>query len=274
MTDLEYLIRDKYNGDSSLVTEEDKRRLASSEPLACVIGWIPFLGLKVYLDSHPLIPRPETEWWTEMMLESIHLRCCGTHSKLHRTPCTAQSFARPRLASEHFQTPSESIHVLDLCAGSGAIGLSVLREIPTAQVCFIEKEHPHLATIQKNIAVNNLDPLRASLFSGDLFENVPETQFDIIACNPPYIPSTRILEKSVTEFEPAEALYGGDDGLDLIRRIAQEAPAHLKAHGELWLEADIENIDEAKGLLLSHGARDAVIQDDLYGRPRLVIAYY
>lgn len=245
MTDLEYVVRDKYHGDSSLVTEEDMSRLASGEPVAYIIGWLPFLELHLALDSKPLIPRPETEWWTELLIAYIR-------EKYKDAPIT----------------------ILDLCAGSGAIGLSLLKAIPHAQVYFIEQEDAHLKTIQANIISNNLDPLRASIFSGDLFQNVPEVQFDIIACNPPYIPDTRVLDKSVTEFEPGHALFSGIDGLDLIRRIANESPAHMVSGGELWLEADIENIEEAKELLLSHSAKSAVIQNDLYGRPRLVIAYY
>jgi release factor glutamine methyltransferase len=245
MTDLEYLVRDKYHGDASLITKEDTDRLASGEPLAYVIGWIPFLGLQIDLQSKPLIPRPETEWWTELLI---------TH-----------------IADIDKDRP---IAVLDLCAGSGAIGLALLNALPTVQVHFIEHDDRHLKTIQANMTRNNLDPLRAHLFSGDLFENVPEVQFDIIACNPPYIPRTRSLETTVTTFEPSDALFSGTDGLDIIRRIANEVPAHLKSGGSLWLEADIDNIEEAKTLLLSHGARSAVIQNDLYGRPRLVIAYY
>ena len=245
MTDLEYIIRDKYAGDASLVTPEDPKRLASGEPVAYIIGWIPFLGLQITLSSKPLIPRPETEWWTELLIAYIT-------EKYGDTPVT----------------------ILDLCAGSGAIGLALLKTHSQAQVYFIEQNDHHLKTIQENIHTNNLDPLRAQLFSGDLFENVPEVQFDIIACNPPYIPSTRVLEAGVTSFEPAQALFSGGDGLDLIRRIANEAKAHLRSGGELWMEADIDNIEEAKALLLSHGARSAVIQNDLYGRPRLVIAYY
>jgi release factor glutamine methyltransferase len=245
MTDLEYLVRDKYHGDASLITTKDTDRLASGEPLAYVIGWIPFLGLQIDLQSKPLIPRPETEWWTELLISHIQ----KTHG-------------------------DDPVTILDLCAGSGAIGLALLNALPTAQVYFIEHDDRHLQTIQTNMTRNDLDPLRAHLFSGDLFENVPELQFDVIACNPPYIPSTRSLETAVTAFEPSGALYSGTDGLNIIRRIANEVPAHLKSGGSLWLEADIDNIEEAKTLLLSHGAQSAVIQNDLYGRPRLVIAYY
>lgn len=245
MTDLEHIIRDKYDGDASKVTKSDRDRINSGEPLAYIIGWIPFLGLRIFLDSKPLIPRPETEWWTEKLI----------------------TFAQKKYQDE-------AIHFLDLCAGSGAIGLSLLKTFPHTQIHFAELEKQHIETIQKNIEVNELDNSRAAFSSGNLFEAVPPQQFDIIACNPPYVPSTRALDASVTSFEPKDALFAGSDGLDLIRRIANEVPAHIKSGGELWLEADIDNIDETKRLLEAQGARDVVIQDDLYGRPRLVIAYY
>lgn len=245
MTDLDLLIRDKYDGDASKVTQEDRDRITSGEPLAYIIGWVPFLGLRISLDANPLIPRPETEWWTEELI---------------------------RHARERF--PNQPLDLLDLCAGSGAIGLSLLQALPSAHVYVIERDTALLPTIQKNMTLNKLDAMRATVFSGDLFENVPEVRFDIIACNPPYIPSTRTLDASVVGFEPTDALFAGADGLDLIRRIANEAPAHVKSSGELWLEADIENIDEAKRLLETHGAHEVVIRNDLYGRPRLVIAYY
>lgn len=245
MTDLEHVIREKYDGDASQVTDEDRGRLASGEPLAYIIGWVPFLGLKIYLDSKPLIPRPETEWWTEILIS--HIR------------------------EQYKDKPGT---VLDLCAGSGAIGLAVLYALPQTTVRFIEQEHTHLQTIQKNMQANNVSPIHMSLFSGDLFENASEMQFNIIACNPPYVPATRMLEASVTDFEPAHALYAGKDGLDLIRRIATEAPAYILPDGELWIEADISNIEEAKTLLETHGAKKAVIRNDHYDRPRLVIAYY
>lgn len=245
MTDIEYIVRDKYGGDASQITTEDERRLASGEPIAYIIGWVPFLGLKIELTSKPLIPRPETEWWAELLI---------TH--------TTQKYE---------DTP---VSVLDLCAGSGVIGLALMNARPHADVYFSELDEHHLKTIEENIMRNHFDPLRAHLFSGDLFENVPQVQFDIIACNPPYVPSTRVLETSVTEFEPAQALFSGTDGLDLIRRIAEVVTAYIREGGEVWMEADIENVEEAKALLLSHGAHEAVIHNDLYGRPRLVIAYY
>ena len=242
----EFLIRDKYDGDSSVDLSKDLARLEGGEPLAYVIGWIPFLGLRVSLDSRPLIPRPETESWTE----DLHARL---KEKFEDRPFT----------------------FLDLCAGSGAIGLSVLAHFPAARVRFAELVSAHCDQIRRNIEENDLDASRATVHIGDLFDVFPSDQrFNIIAANPPYIPETRTLEASVTDFEPKVALYAGDDGLDLIRRIAAEASQRLEDDGELWMECDIDNIEEAKEMLLQHGAKEATIRNDVYGRPRVCVGYY
>ncbi|MDB5265950.1 MAG: Release factor glutamine methyltransferase [Parcubacteria group bacterium] len=243
--DIVALIRDKYEGkasDSEL--EADLARLAAGEPLAYVIGWIPFLNLHIRLDSHPLIPRPETEWWTNELI--THLR-------------------------ERFgDTP---FHLLDLCAGSGAIGLAILSAFPNAHVSFGELMPEHVAQIKMNLEENNLDASRAHMYESDLFTAVPGS-FDVIASNPPYIPQERALDTSVTNFEPPESLFGGNDGLGVIRRIALEAQMHLNPEGELWLEADMENVGLAKTILDTYGTSSSEIRTDQYGRQRFVVAYY
>ncbi len=243
--DLELLIRDKYAGNRDADITDDVVRLESGEPLAYVIGWVPFLGLSVRLDSRPLIPRPETEWWTEMLCEHLH---------------------------EKFG--DEPFSFLDLCAGSGAIGLAVLSRFPHARVSFAELSPLHSALIHMNIDENNLDSSRADIRSGDLFAPFAQSQFDIVATNPPYVPTTRELEESVTSFEPSEALFAGRDGLDIIKRIVSEVPAHMHTNGEVWIECDIANVEETAELLRAHGARDAQMRTDLYGRPRVAVGYF
>lgn len=239
------LVRDKYDGREDADIAADCARLAAGEPLAYVIGWVPFLGLRIGLDSRPLIPRPETEWWTQEL-------CAHLEERFGDRP----------------------FRLLDLCAGSGAIGLAVLAKLPHAQVSFGELELPHAQQIRENLSLNGIDAARADVRVSDLFAAFPGERFDVIATNPPYIPAARALDPSVTLYEPQEALFSGDDGLDLIRRIAIEVPQHLSASGELWLEADIENIDRARELILEGSARDARIRTDLYGRPRVVVGYY
>lgn len=244
--DIDLLVRDTYAGDKTAVTSEDLARLSSGEPLAYVIGWIPFLGLQIYLDSRPLIPRPETEWWVEAFIHEARAR----------------------------DTEQSPLRILDLCAGSGAIGLAVLKALPYAHVSFAELSPSHTAQIERNLRVNNLDASRATIRSSDVFSAFPTETWDIILCNPPYIPSTRTLESSVVDFEPSEALFAGLDGLDLIRQISAEVTKHLSLPAEVWMECDSANIAESAGLLTKAGSEGVDIRTDQYGRPRIVVGYF
>ena len=242
--DIRALIRDKYEGDETANIEEDLERLQNEEPLAYVIGWIPFLGLRIDLSSRPLIPRPETEWWTEKL-------CAHLRAKFADAPFT----------------------FLDLCSGSGAIGLAIAKQFPNAHVTLSDVDASHKASIEHSIELNGLSNEAITLGSGDLFQNLQEARFNVIAANPPYIPDTRALPRSVTAFEPSLALYSGSDGLELIERITKEVSDHLHAHGELWLECDIAHSKEVAELLSATGA-DSTIHEDQYGRPRFVVSYY
>lgn len=255
-TDLDALIREKYKGDKEALAKEDLERLKGGEPLAYVIGNIPFLGLSIGLSSHPLIPRPETEWWTEHLIAHIKARdnTMIYHSKI--------------------EPSSGRVRVLDLCAGSGAIGLAILKHCPNTMVSFGEIESAHTALIAENLEQNGLDASRADIRTGDLFAPFAGERFDIIATNPPYIQEGRTLPESVTKYEPALALFGGADGLSVIRKIGSEASLYIKDGGELWMECDTGHIEEAKRLLEETAAREAKIRTDQYGRPRLIVGYY
>lgn len=242
--DERFLARDKYDGDRSAITQEDRSRLASGEPLAYVIGWQPFLGLRLTLASKPLIPRPETEWWTEELI---------AHARAHFG-------GRP-------------FSLLDLCAGSGAIGLSIAKHLPNAHVTLAEIDERHAALIKENAAINDISAERIEVVTGDLFAPLTARRFDIIATNPPYIPSGRALPHSVAEFEPHEALFAGTDGLAIIRKIISGAREHLTEGGRLWLEADIEHIETAVHLFEEAGAKATILKDQ-YERPRVVVAYW
>lgn len=236
------LLDEKYSGVPSEAFETDRARLASGEPLAYVIGWQPFLGLQIHLDSRPLIPRPETEDWTEKLIAQLNKNQTG-------------------------------ISVLDVCAGSGAIGCAILKHVPHADVWFSELDEVHVETIQKNIRTNNLDASRAHVVSGDLFASLEGKKFSVIATNPPYIPEGRVLPESVSLYEPHKALFAGSDGLSLIRRIAASAKEHMLPGGQLWLECDSEHVEAAMRCFWGSASR-VDMRKDQYGRPRLIVGYY
>ncbi len=241
--DEQSLLEEKYGGLRNPHFEEDCKRLAAGEPLAYVIGHQPFLGLNIYLDSHPLIPRPETEWWTEQLLNSL-----PSPSRTRRV-----------------------LDFLDLCAGSGAVGCAALAQLPNARVYFGEVDPAHEPTIRKNIRENRLDESRADVRIGDLFAPFGNMQFDVIAANPPYIPAGRELPPSVTGHEPARALFADGDGLAVIRRIAEELPRRLAPGGVAWVECDSEHAEAARALFAEQGF-NVEIRTDQYDRPRVIVA--
>ncbi|MBX2866970.1 peptide chain release factor N(5)-glutamine methyltransferase [Candidatus Kaiserbacteria bacterium] len=206
-----WLLEEKYNGVPTPEYEQDLARLKAGEPLAYIIGHIPFLGTTIYLDSRPLIPRPETEYWVEQIIKDM----------------------------------PESPRVLDLCAGSGCIGIAVQSARPNAQVDFAEIDERHHETIRKNGG--------EQIYGGDLFENLTR-KYDYILTNPPYIdPEIDRAEESVKAYEPHNALYGGEDGMELITRIIEEAPHYLKEGGTLVIEHEPEQAEEIARLATESG---------------------
>jgi release factor glutamine methyltransferase len=254
-----WLLSEKYGGVAGTAYEADVARVRAGEPLAYVINWQPFLGLTIHLDSKPLIPRPETEWWTEQMIEES-LCATSTWSGLPGEAEIGQTILHdiPR------------VRFLDLCTGSGAIGCAVLARIPNAEVFFGEIDPAHKTTIERNIRENHLDERRAHIGIGDLFAPFAGMTFDVIAINPPYIPSERVLDDGVAKFEPHQALFSGIDGLDLISRIARELSAHLAKGGTAWIECDSSNITSAKALFAEQGFVTK-IRTDQYDVPRILV---
>lgn len=229
--DEEWLLKEKYEGVESKSFRADCERLSAGEPLGYVIGHIPFLDCTIYLDSKPLIPRVETEYWVEKAIAVIK----------HPAP-----------------------RVLDLCAGSGAIDVSIAKAIPEAQVDLVELDENHHDTIKRNLEANVTDLARVRIIGGDLFENVKQT-YDYILTNPPYIdPAIDRAEESVKSHEPHLALYGGAKGMEIIDRIIATAPDYLNEGGELWVEHEPEQVEAIKAGAEAAGF-SSVAYPDQYG---------
>ncbi len=244
--DIEWLLKEKYDGEKSEAFFADCKRLALGEPLGYLIGHVPFLDTIVHLDSKPLIPRPETEFWTEKVIADI------------KTSFPSQS--------DHSDGVNR-LRVLDLCAGSGCIGVAIARAIPDAIVDFAEIDERHLDTIKKNLVENAIDTSHTHIYHSNLFEAFSGT-YQYIVSNPPYIDmDLQRTDENVLEYEPYIALSGGLAGLEVIQKIIEEAPKHLERHGQLWLEHEPEQSVAIRNLAREHRFV-ATTHKDQYGVER------
>lgn len=231
-------------GERALTPDQSARlegmlaRRLDGEPLQYILGNQPFMGLDFKVDSRVLIPRQDTETLCEAALEALD--------------------------------GMESPEVLDLCTGSGALAVSIKRLCPKARVCASD-----LSLDALTLARENARALGAAVefFQGDLFAPLKGRTFDLIVTNPPYIPSGDLsaLQKEVQQ-EPRMALDGGADGLDFYRRIALEAPSHLKTAGLLMAEVGVLQA-QAVGALFGAALGGSVrVIRDLCGIERVVCA--
>lgn len=182
-------------------------------------------------------------------------------------------------ASEMKPDPkSESIHVIDLCTGSGCIACALATEHPNMEVLALDIAPEALALAQRNVKAQGVAD-RVSVRESDLLAAAtvgPENKgsFDVIVSNPPYIPSRVVdtLDAEVNDYEPRLALDGGADGLDLFRRFIGDAHELLKPNGVLAVELFEESLDQARTIALNSGFSEARIVQDLTNRPRILIA--
>lgn len=217
----EWLLNEKYLGERSEEFFRDCERLAHGEPLAYVIGHIPFLDTTIWLDSKPLIPRPETEFWVEKILS---------------------------LFASQFRSPTTKLKVLDMCAGSGCIGVAVAKAFPQAHVDFVEIDESHHPTIRKNLLENGVMKSRTRIHGGDLFQNVTAT-YDLILSNPPYIDKTlNRTDASVLAHEPENALFAHNGGFALIEHILRDSLRHLSSDGIIGIEHEPEHVPHIEAL--------------------------
>ena len=228
-------------GDALAKAEALAQRRAAREPVAYILGEQEFWSMPFLVSPDVLIPRPESELLVE--------RAAALFGK------------------------REESRILDLCAGSGAVGLAIAGELPQARVTLLD-----LCPGALDIAGRNAERLglanRTSLLASDLFEALTGGEkFDLIASNPPYVASGELdgLMPEVSSFEPRLALDGGADGMDYIRRIIGEAPEYLARGGFLLIEMDPRQMAGAETLSVRQGSyRAASRHKDLAGRERVL----
>lgn len=234
--------------DERAALREGVKRRAAGEPLQYVTGEVAFRHLIVKVRPGVLIPRPETEVLVDTGLPAIDAA----------------------LAER-----GEAI-VVDLCTGSGCIALSVAQERPGARVTAAD-----ISPVACVAAADNAERLdlaeHVSVCEGDLFSALPpelKGTVDLLISNPPYVPSADVVElpAEVAGFEPHLALDGGEDGLDVYRRILSEALEWLRPHtGVLAVELDERRVRQAAAEALQW-YEDVRVVADLAGRDRIVTA--
>ena len=210
-------------------------------------------------------------------LEARELVCCAagkSREELTRdgrlyVPAAVEQQVQ-RLAQRHLDGEPG---VLDLCAGSGCVGLALAKHLPGSRVTLGELDEGALRICRQNIRRNDLTG-RVAAMQMDALEKPPVHlgEFDAIVSNPPYIPDGDIagLDVSVRGYEPHLALKGGEDGLDFYRAICAQWTAALRAGGCLLFEVGIGQADDVLRIMRSAGFGDVEITPDLNGIPRVV----
>ncbi len=239
-----WLLKEKYSGEPSAKFYKDVERLKAGEPVAYVIGFSEFLGCRIDLSKKPLIPRVETEYWVGEAIKEIN-----------------------------------GGRVLDIFAGSGCIGIALLKNNKKVLCDISDFSEDCLKQIRINLKINKIDKKRYKVIRSDIFRSINK-KYDFILANPPYIPKTRKnkLPKSVINFEPKQALFGGTDGLYFIRKFLKEARNYLQpasteasARGpKIFMEFDSAQKKEIEKLIKKFGYKNLEFHRDQFGKWRWV----
>lgn len=218
------------------------KRRESCEPLPYILGTVDFYHCEFIVDSSVLIPRPETEILVDLVVQEI-------------------------------QRYSEPLDVLDLCCGSGCIGISLKKAAPQTNVYSSDVSSSGLQIAKKNALHNDVDIIFSK---GDLLQPFVNKKFDIIVCNPPYISIREYqkLDRSVKDFEPKKALVGGEDGLLFYQRLSNELPSSLKSGSQVFMEIGYNQGESVKQIFNQKHWKKATYKKDWSGNDRFFFLEY
>ena len=209
-------------------------------PLQYILGEWEFYSLPFKVGKGVLIPRADSELLVDLVIEDI--------------------------------PHDNNITLLDLCSGSGALGIAVAKNCPNVRATLVEKSRRAFGYLRQNVELNaaNLTAVRA-----DIFKWKPKTPADIVICNPPYITKLEMLtlQKEVKK-EPVTALFGGTDGLKFYRLLCERAGEFLKKGGKMFVEIGYKQADDVKKLFENSGFEQVEVFKDFGGNDRVVSAVY
>ena len=222
-------------------------RRASGVPFAYAVGRTAFRTLDLTLDARALIPRPETEGLVDLVLRAMRETGKGK----------GETWGA----------------VADIGTGCGCIALALAVEGDFERVIAVERSAAAAALARENVALVQ-PPVPVEVREGDLLAPLTGERYRAIVCNPPYLTEAEYvaLDPAVRLFEPREGLVSGADGLTTTRALLTGAPALLEAGGFVALEIDERRADQVRALALRHGWSRVAVYDDLFGRPRFLLA--
>ena len=218
------------------------RRLGG-EPIAYIVGGWEFYSLPLIIDESVLIPRVDTELLAELAIALLKVR-------------------------------EGRCRMLDLCSGSGCIGLAVAANVPDCRVVLSDNSPKALKLSRVNALKNRLTR-NVSFIEADALKDPPKLlgMFDLVVSNPPYIPTSDLigLEPSVRDYEPIHALDGGEDGLDFFRAIAANWKTVINDGGHLAFECGIEQAESLRAIMQENGFSSIKTIADTLGIERVVV---
>ncbi len=225
--EVEWLLKEKYNGVQTPEFFADVERLKKAEPLAYVIGWIPFYGCKIDVSLHPMIPRPETEFWVERAVKELEVRMK--------------------------EEGKEKLRLADTFSGSGCIGVALLKNLPNATVELSEYDPKLTEQLRINVKLNGIEEERGPCMQADALGGLTGT-YDAIFANPPYIDPKAIpeMDASVINYEPHLSLFAGERGLDYVKLIINTGAQYLNDGGTFYIECDAHQKEWIEELLAEH----------------------
>jgi release factor glutamine methyltransferase len=221
--------------------ESKVNRRENHEPFQYIIGRQEFYGLDFEVTPDVLIPRPETEILVEKAIELLRTK--------------------------------EGPRICEVGTGSGCISIALLHELRTASAIAVDISAEAIGVAKRNAIRNEVDQ-RIEFVLSNIFEQIPAERFDVILSNPPYVPDSDIasLQAEVRDHEPRAALLGGADGLSIIRRIVECAPARLINDGWLLMEIGYNQAEKVRDLFDHQAWARVDLLPDLQGIPRIVVA--
>lgn len=250
--DLVEMYRDnpEINNKQTVLIKKMIDRRAGREPLQYIIGHTDFLGLNISVGQGVLIPRPETELMAEQAIQKLG-------------------------SGEAGKCVSEELTILDLCTGSGCLALALAKNFPDSQVYGVDISEAALEYATKNAEANDIK--NVEFMKGHLFSPLRQNRaFDLIISNPPYIRKNDIgdLQPEIREWEPLNALDGGEDGLDFYREIIPAAREYLKENATLMFEVGFDGADNVAGIFKDAGYHEIQIIKDYSRIKRIVYAQW